>query len=78
MMQVIVYSRPACGPCRATKRALEARGIKYEDRDADAYPEEVERLALLHGRTLPLVVAGSISWGGFQPDNISSLWTPPL
>lgn len=76
MTGVIVYSRPGCGPCMATKHALQARGIEPVYRLADDYPEEVERLVLLHGRALPLVVAGSVSWGGFQPDQIRGLWSP--
>lgn len=75
---IIVYSRPGCGPCAATKHGLQARGIPYEERRADDYPEEVERLALLHGRSLPLVVAGDQSWGGFQSDLIQSLWSPAI
>lgn len=73
-MKIIIYSPPGCcQQCRATKTALERRGLSWDDRLASDYPEEVDRLAVLHGRQAPLVVAGEQSWSGFRPDLIGKL-----
>lgn len=29
-MKVTIYTKPGCGPCAATKRAMESRGIAHE------------------------------------------------
>lgn len=71
-MAIIVYGRPHCQPCRATKRALERRGLPFEERSAD--DPEAQALAAAHGYSAaPIVQAGRRSWSGFRPDCIESI-----
>ena len=71
---IILYTSPGCGPCIATKRALDRAGLAYEERTGADWPEEVERLARITGsRQGPLVVAGDQVWAGFRADMIAGL-----
>ena len=71
-MQIIVYTRPNCSPCIATKRALQRRGLAFEERSAD--DPAAQALAAAHGYTAaPIVQAGSRSWSGFRPDRIDGI-----
>ncbi|MBS7708168.1 glutaredoxin domain-containing protein [Chelatococcus asaccharovorans] len=71
-MQIIVYTRPNCSPCIATKRALQRRGLAFEERSADE--PAAQALAAAHGYTAaPIVQAGSRSWSGFRPDRIEGI-----
>lgn len=71
-MPIIVYTRPNCSPCIATKRALQRRGLAFEERSAD-HPAG-QALAAENGyTTAPIVQAGSRSWAGFRPDRIDGI-----
>ena len=71
---IIIYTSPGCGPCVATKRALDRAGLAYEERAGADWPEEVERLARIAGsRQGPLVVAGDQVWSGFRADLIAAV-----
>lgn len=71
---IIIYTSPGCGPCVATKRALDRAGLAYEERAGAEWPEEVERLARIVGsRQGPLVMAGDLVWSGFQPAKLAEI-----
>lgn len=66
---IVVYTKPACGACVATKRALDKAGTEY--RSVDVSVDSVARDMLIeHGFSAMPVVAPSgdvASWfGGFQ------------
>lgn len=68
---IVVYTAPNCPPCHLTKRALDRRGLAYEDRDGHAH---ASRLAEMGMRELPVVVADGVApWSGFRPDLIEQL-----
>lgn len=70
---ITVYTRPACGPCRATKSALDKRGLAYDVIDIsqdDAARDYVMALGYLQA---PVVVAGDDHWSGFRPERIKGL-----
>lgn len=70
---ITLYSKPACVQCTATKRAFARAGVECREIDVTTDPAaaaEAERLAAIHGRTMPIVVAGSLIWSGNQPDMI--------
>jgi len=71
-MKVILYGKPNCGGCTATKAALIKQGtpFKYVDVTVDGYNGPSEY------RSMPVVVAGSQHWSGFQLDLIKALVTP--
>ena len=55
-MEMIVYSRKSCGPCRTLAYFLDKNNAKYEVRDVDdpKYTKEW----LKHAQTVPVVVKG--------------------
>ena len=74
-MKVTIYTKPGCGPCAATKHAMESRGIAHEVinvMDDDAALDAIKGLGYL---TVPVVQDGHAAehWGGFQLDRIADL-----
>lgn len=70
---VIVYTRPACSACEATKRALDMRGVAHEVREMTA--AEAERFRAEGHTQAPVVVTEAGTWAGFRPDRIVALST---
>lgn len=70
-MTVTLYTKPACGGCIATKRALEKAKIGY----VEAPIEDIREAALEQGiAAAPIVVLpDGTMWGGFRPDRIKEL-----
>ncbi len=71
MTDVLIYTRPGCGPCAAARSLLERRGVAFEERDVWAEPGlRGEMIARTAGRmTLPQVFIGGRHVGGY-----SDLW----
>lgn len=72
---VRVYTKPNCGPCFATKRALASEGITFIEEDATD-EGNLEALKYLGHLSAPIVVAGASGddmWSGFQPARIKAL-----
>lgn len=70
-MGVIVYTRPGCQPCTATKRKLAQMGLSFDE--VAMTPEQAEAFrAQGHGQA-PVVIAGDESWSGYRPDLIAKL-----
>lgn len=72
-MLTIVYSKPSCVQCTATKRALDKRGVEYTEVDISQDSDAYDLVATLGYRQVPVVVAGDNHWSGFQPDMIEAL-----
>ncbi|SEB80565.1 glutaredoxin family protein [Rhodobacter sp. 24-YEA-8] len=70
---IIIYTSPGCGPCVATKRALDRAGLAYEERAGADWPEEVERFRAEGHAQAPIVVLGSHIWSGFQPGMVGAI-----
>lgn len=68
---VIVWTRPACTACEATKRALDARGVAYEVRMLTQ--EDAERFRAEGHQQAPVIVTEAETWTGFRPDKIIEL-----
>lgn len=71
---LVVYSKPNCGPCMATYRALDAKGIPYRVVDLsqdDAALEYVKDLG--YAQSPVVVVDDDDHWGGFRPDHIDRI-----
>lgn len=70
---VIVYTKPSCVQCEATKRHLDRLNISYGTVDVtvdlDAFEDLVER----GFKSMPVVVTDNDSWAGYQPDKIDGL-----
>ncbi|UFM64231.1 glutaredoxin family protein [Paracoccus sp. MA] len=76
-MKVTLYSKPGCGPCSATKHALESRGVPFETVNVMADDAALEAIKGLGYLTVPVVLVqdgdASEHWGGFQLDRIADL-----
>lgn len=74
MSTVTVYTRPACGPCTATKRALDKANIPYTVVDISTDDAARDRVMALGYSSAPVVVAGPDEhWSGFRPERIKAL-----
>ena len=76
-MKVTIYKKPGCGPCGATRHAMDSRGIAHEVIDVmddDAALDAIKGLGYL---TVPVVLVqdgdAAEHWGGFQLDRIADL-----
>lgn len=74
-MTITVYTKPACGPCLATKAALTKRGLAYDVVDISQDPEARDYVMALGYLQAPVVVAGEEHWSGFRPERIKGLAT---
>ena len=70
---VIVYTKPACPQCDATKRALDRAGVSYQAIDVTSTPEAADMLRDLGYATLPVVMVGEQHWSGFRIDRLRAL-----
>lgn len=69
---VVVYSKPHCQQCTATKRRLRAKGVEFEQASLLDEGNLAAAKALGH-KEAPVVVVGDVSWSGFRPDLIDDL-----
>lgn len=75
MSAITVYTKPTCGPCTATKRAMDKHGIEYEVVDLSTDDAARARVVELGYSSAPVVVAGDEHWSGFRPERIKALAT---
>lgn len=68
-----IYTRPGCGPCTATKRALEKAGIPFREIEVESVtPEQLDSFRAEGLTQAPVVIApDGRAWSGFRPDEIS-------
>lgn len=67
---ITVYSRPGCGPCRATQRALDKADLNYTVVDISEDNEARDYVRALGYQQAPVVVVGDDHWSGFRPERI--------
>ena len=76
-MRVTLYTKIGCGPCGATRHAMESRGIAHEAIDVMADDAALEAIKGLGYLTVPVVLVqdgdAAEHWGGFQLDRIADL-----
>jgi len=70
---ITVYTKPACPQCDATKFSLNAKGMEFDTVDISVDAAAYDMVMALGHRSAPVVIAGSESWAGFQPDRINAL-----
>lgn len=75
MSSITVYTRPACGPCRATRSALDRQGLSYEVVDISEDADARDFVMSLGHLQAPVVVANGEHWSGFRLDRIKALAT---
>lgn len=70
----VLYSRPNCQPCIATKRALDRHGIPHTVVDVTVDLDAAEHVRALGHLTAPVVVTpDGAHWSGYRPDRIAAL-----
>ncbi len=76
-MTITVYTKPACQPCKATKRWLDARSVDYQTVDVTTSPDDLAAIKSLDYEGVPVVVVSGrtpetdLHWHGFHPDNLT-------
>lgn len=75
-MNIAVYTKDDCQPCRATKHAMYRAGLIYTEYRA---AEHMDELAPLGHTSAPVVVVTDDTgamvdhWSGFRPDRVKGL-----
>lgn len=64
---IVIYSTPLCGYCRAAKELLRRRGLDFTEIDVMAEPERRGEMTSRSGggRTVPQIFIGASHIGGF-------------
>lgn len=70
---VVVWSKPDCQQCVATKRALDKHGIPHIERDLTEHVEQAAKFRDAGYATAPIVVTSRGTWAGYRPDLIKTL-----
>lgn len=72
-MTITVYTLPSCVQCRATYRALDAKGLEYATLDLSQDESAMAMVKGLGHVQAPVVVTDDDHWSGFRPDKIADL-----
>lgn len=72
-MDIIVYTKPACVQCDATKRSLDKLNLSYSTVDVTEDMEAFEMLVNKGFKAMPVVNVGDEWWSGFNPAKINGL-----
>lgn len=68
---MLVYTKPDCRMCDATKRKLDDLGVEYEVREFDGAALKMARDKGIS--SAPMVVVGNEAIGGYRPDELKRL-----
>lgn len=72
-MTIIVYTKPQCVQCDATKKFLEKQGLEYSSIDLTQDPNALQVVLDMGFAQAPVVMAGDDAWSGFRPDKIKAI-----
>jgi len=73
MVDVVVYTTPACSQCMSTKRMMDKKGIQYREVDLSKDLDKLEELRAQGHTQAPIVTTDIKIWSGFRFDKIDSL-----
>lgn len=75
MKKVVVYSKPSCPQCDATKRRLKKHGIEFETVDLTQDAESLAKVKSMGHSSAPVVIVndGEQHWNGYDMEKIDSL-----
>jgi glutaredoxin-like protein NrdH len=68
-----VYTKPSCVQCEQTKKLLDKNGVEYTTVDITQDQEAYDKIVSMGFLAAPVVISGTQSWAGFQPDRINSI-----
>lgn len=69
----VIYTKPNCQPCIATKRQFDKQNIEYEVIDISEDHGALEYILSLGYQQAPVVIAGKQHWSGYKPHLIQAL-----
>ncbi|HJD77735.1 MAG TPA: glutaredoxin-like protein NrdH [Corynebacterium pollutisoli] len=72
-MSITLYTKPACVQCKATEKAFDRAGLKYDTVDISLDDEARDYVLALGYLQAPVVEANGEHWSGFRPERINSL-----
>jgi glutaredoxin-like protein NrdH len=73
-MSITIFSKPGCIQCTQTTKKFDAAGLEYQVKDISKSAEWEQEARSFEGfRSFPVVFAGEISWGGYNPDKIAEV-----
>lgn len=76
-MNVTIYTKPDCQPCKAIKRYLNKHGIPFRESDVSVNLDDLRAIKALGYMGAP-VVATTINgvddhWQGYRPDKLDEI-----
>ncbi|HET7845505.1 MAG TPA: glutaredoxin family protein [Xanthomonadales bacterium] len=69
---VLFYSAPDCEPCDRARTWMTNRGVRFEERDVDAWPPYARELEALGSRIVPVIIVNGEPQYGFFPAYIEA------
>lgn len=72
-MNIIVYTKPSCVQCDATKRLLTKLELDFDTVDITQDATALEMILAKGFQAAPVVNAGDEWWAGFNPEKINGL-----
>ena len=72
-MNIVVYTKPACVQCDATKRLLTKLDLDFDTVDITEDSAAFDMLIAKGFQAAPVVNAGDDWWAGFNPEKINGL-----
>ena len=75
MRTVEIYTKPACIPCKVTKRELDTAGVPYTEKSAVDYVDFLKRLGAYAAPVVIIYRDGQAIdwWCTYRPDQIQNL-----
>lgn len=75
-MRVVVYTKPACQPCRATKKRMEKLGVPFDELDIRDHLDYVRSLGYQEAPVVEVDCGDGATahWSGFRPDHIDAVY----
>ncbi|MDN5655855.1 MAG: glutaredoxin-like protein NrdH [Kocuria sp.] len=78
MASTVVYSKPRCVQCDATKHALNKSGVAYDVVDITQDPDALAQVKSMGYVQAPVVVTDGDHWSGFRPDKLKQMAAQPV
>lgn len=70
---IMVYTKPSCVQCDATKRLLTKLNLEFDSIDITENVEAYDMIVSKGFKAAPVVNAGDEWWAGFNPEKINGL-----
>lgn len=74
----LMYSKPRCVQCDATKHALNKTGADYDVVDITEDPDALAHVKSMGYVQAPVVIADGDHWSGFRPDKVKQIAARPV